>query len=102
MHKKLEKWIDEATWKALLKTKQLTVKMGVDIYSIELLQKIHRGYMKFLTVAFNIITMATFSLAITWFFPVYLHVPMERMILIMLVIIVLQLRYGKTQAKFVD
>jgi hypothetical protein len=94
MHPKVETFINDKTWKALMKVKQFSANIGADIYSMNFLTKLHKGYMKFLNVAFHIITMATISLSLLWFFPIYLHVAYDRMMLIVLVLILLQVRYG--------
>lgn len=99
MHKKVEDWIDKKSWSALMKTKATSARLGADIYSINFLRRLHNGYMKFLKKAFPIITMFTFSMAILWFFPTILKVPYERMILVMMIVILFQLRYSSVKVK---
>jgi hypothetical protein len=96
MNKKIEGWIREFAWKGMIKSNNINKKMGVDLGEERLTRWLEK-YIKFLDVAFKIITGATLSLALLWFFPVYMKVPMDRMILILLVIILLQLRMGKTK-----
>jgi hypothetical protein len=102
MQKKIEEWISKKTWKALLTTKKISMKVGADIYNIELLTKIHNGYMKFLNKAFNIITLFSISFSLIYLFPIIFHIAYDRMILITLVLILLQLRYSKIMIKKED
>jgi hypothetical protein len=99
MHKKVEDWIDKKSWNALMKTKNISDRIGADIYSISFLKRLHVGYMKFLKKAFPIITIFSISFSLLYIFPVFFHVPIERMILVTLVIIFVQLRYGNMKVK---
>lgn len=59
-----------------------------------IVEKIWRWYIKFLEIFFIISTSITFTIAFTWFFPIYLNRGYELSITILLCIIVLWLKYG--------
>jgi hypothetical protein len=98
MNKKIEKWIREFAWKGMIKANNINKRMGVDLGEPRLTKWLER-YIKFLDIAFKFITGATISLALVWFFPIYLKIPYDRMTLIVLVIILLQLRFGEIKVK---
>ena len=101
MNEKVEKFIRKTCWKGMTRANNINKKMGVDLGETRLAKWLDR-YIKFLNIAFKFITGATVSLALVWFFPIYLKIPYDRMILIVLVIILLQLRFGQTKVKFSD
>jgi uncharacterized membrane protein YoaK (UPF0700 family) len=98
MNKKIEKWIREFAWKGMIMANNINKRMGVDLGEKRLTKWLDR-YIKFLDITFKFITGATISLALVWFFPIYLKIPYERMTLIVLVIILLQLRFGEIKVK---
>jgi hypothetical protein len=65
----------------------------------ETLAKIFEGYIKFMKWLFKAITMLTISTSLLWFFPIYMKLGWERVIAIILVLILLQVRYGKISVK---
>jgi len=99
MNKKVESWIRKKTWKSLMMVKRITARMGVNIYSNELLTKIHEGYMKFLNIAYNIISAVTVSGTFLWFMPIFLKLGWERTGVIVLVVILLKLQFSKINVK---
>jgi hypothetical protein len=98
MNAKVEKIIREFAWKGMTRANNINKKMGVDLGETRLTKWLDR-YIKFLDITFKIITGATISLALVWFFPIYLKIPYDRMTLIVLVIILLQLRFGEIKVK---
>ena len=98
MNKKVEEFIRKTCWKGMIKANNINKKMGVDLGEKRLTRWLEK-YIKFLDTTFKIITGATVSLALVWFFPIYLKIPYDRMILIVLVIILLLLKFGSIKAK---
>lgn len=98
LNKKVEEFIRKTCWKGMIKANNINKKMGVDLGEKRLARWLDK-YIKFLNITFQFITGATISLALVWFFPIYLKIPYDRMTLIVLVIILLQLRMGKTKVK---
>jgi hypothetical protein len=74
-------------------------KAGMGQIDDSVLAKIFEGYIKFMKWLFKVITMLTISTSLIWFFPVYVGLGIEKVILITLIIILLQLRYGKISVK---
>jgi len=101
MNVKVEKWIREFAWKGMIMANNINKRMGVDLTEERLMRWLD-NYIKILNIAFKFITGATLSLALLWFFPTYLRIPVDRMILVVLVIILLQLRFGQTKIKISD
>jgi hypothetical protein len=98
MNAKVEKIIRKTAWSGMIAANNINKKMGVDLGEQRLTKWLDK-YIKFLDIVFRFITGATLSLALIWFFPVYLKISYERMILVVLVIILLQLRFGQTKIK---
>jgi len=96
MNDKVEKWIRKTCWNGMIKANNINKKMGVDLGETRLTRWLDR-YIKFLNIVFKIITGVTISGTFLWFFPIYLKLGWERTGVIVLVVILLQLRYGKTK-----
>jgi hypothetical protein len=72
--------------------------MGVDLGEKRLNKWLDR-YIKFLNITFKIITGITISLVFLWFLPTYLKLSYDRIIVILLVVILLQMRFSGIKVK---
>jgi hypothetical protein len=88
-------------WKGMIIANNINKKMGVDLGETRLTKWLDT-YIKFLNIIFKIITGMTISGTFLWFLPTYLKFGWERTGVIVLVVILLQLRYGQTKVKFAE
>lgn len=98
MNKKIEKWTREFAWKGMMMANNINKKMGVDLGEKRLTKWLER-YIKFLDIAFKIITGVTISLVFLWFIPKYLGLGWDRTIACLLLAILLQLRFSGIKVK---
>jgi len=92
MNKKIEKHLRRIAQPAVYKA-----SLGQIPHYI--LDKIIDKWIKFLDVAFKIITGITLSLAFLWFFPIYLGLGYERMTVTLLLIILIIIKLGTIRVK---
>jgi len=65
------------------------------------LERILNFYIKFLDWAFKLVSSLTFMTVFLWFLPTFLKVPFEKIIIILLCVLILQIRAG-VKTKFDD
>jgi len=91
MNKKLENWLENFTRKSLLKTSpDLPEKWR---------EKLIKGYIKFLSFSFKVITGITLFVAFTWFFPIKLGWGWNKTTIVILISILIQLRFFHAEFK---
>jgi len=101
LNKKLEAFIRKTAWKGMTKANNINKKMGVDLGEERLTRWLDK-YIKFLDLAFKIITGVTFSGLFLWFLPIYLHLSYDKIAVILLMLILMQMRFGATKVKLED
>jgi hypothetical protein len=98
MNAKVEKIIREFAWKGMIRANNINKKMSVDLGEKRLTKWLEK-YIKFLDITFKIITGITISLVFLWFLPTYLKLSYDRIIVILLVVILLQMRFSGIKVK---
>lgn len=99
LNKKVEEFIRKTCWKGMTKANNINKKIGVDLGEEKLSKWLDR-YIKFLNITFKIVTGLTISLTFLLFLPKYLHLTYDKIAVIVLVALLLQLRFGSIKVKF--
>lgn len=89
MKKKTQEWIERKYYPILRKVSHRD-------FSDEWVGKVSSNTVKVVNFLYGIITAITLIGTFTWFFPKILKIPYETTITILLCLIILHLRYGKT------